>query len=123
MKMSSTWSGRPMSRLSATSAAKNDRAWRGASNTTVREVSTCRIDSSHQYPAARSAGVNGNGKMLIQRSKNTSMVPGPSRSQIACNPPGSVQLANPLDSSVNPMPARRAWHLAHSCPLIQTLSG
>ena len=47
-KMSSISSGRPMSRLSVTSASKNPRAWRGASNTRVREVSTWRIDSSHQ---------------------------------------------------------------------------
>ncbi len=104
-KISSTVSGRPISRLSVTSASKNDRAWRGASNTRVRETSTCRIDSSHQYPAARSWSVSGSGRILIQRSKNTPMVPGPSRSQIACNASGSAQMANPLDSSVNPIPA------------------
>ena len=61
--------------------------------------------------------------MLIQRSKNTLMVPGPSRSQIACKPAGSSQVANPLDSSVNPIPAWVAWRLAHSWPLSQTLTG
>src|SRR6476659_6470719 len=40
--------GRPISRLSATSASKKERAWRGASNTRVRDTSTWRIDSSHQ---------------------------------------------------------------------------
>ena len=34
------------------------------------------------------------------------MVPGPSRSQMACSAAGSAQVANPLDSSVNPIPAR-----------------
>ena len=33
------------------------------------------------------------------------MVPGPSRSQIACSAAGSSVPANPLDSSVNPIPA------------------
>ena len=51
-KMISTLAGRPMSRLSAISASKNARARRGASKTMVRETSTCRIDSSHQYPAS-----------------------------------------------------------------------
>jgi len=46
--MISTLCGRPMSRLSATSASKKPRAWRGASNTMVRETSTCRMETSHQ---------------------------------------------------------------------------
>ena len=50
-------------------------------------------------------------------------VAGPSRSQIACNRAGSSQEANPLDSSVNPIPACLACCLAHSCPLTQTLNG
>src|SRR3954447_23508415 len=54
-KMISTCSGRPRSRLSATSASKNARPLRGWSNTIVRETSTCRIDNSHQYPFTRSA--------------------------------------------------------------------
>jgi len=33
---------------------KNERARRGASNIRAREVSTWRIDSSHQQPAAHS---------------------------------------------------------------------
>jgi len=37
-----------MSRLSAHNASKNPRACRGASNTTVRETSTCRMEMSHQ---------------------------------------------------------------------------
>jgi len=51
------------------------------------------------------------------------MVPGPSRSQIACKVSGSEQLANPLDSEVNLIPAAVACRLAHSWPLIQTLTG
>jgi hypothetical protein len=51
-KMISTLCGGPMSRLSATRASKNPRACRGASKTMVREISTCRIEVSHQYPAS-----------------------------------------------------------------------
>jgi len=40
-----------------------------------------------------------------------------------CNPPGSSQVANPLQSELNPIPAVIACRLAHSCPLIQTLTG
>jgi len=47
-KMISTLCGRPMPGLSATSASKKPRAWRGASKTMVREISTCRIEVSHQ---------------------------------------------------------------------------
>ena len=96
------------------SASKNARVCRGASNTRVRETSTCRSDSSHQYPAARSAGVNGTGMTAAHRSKNAWMSPGPSRSQISCRPSGSSQRANPLDSSVKPIPARAATRLACS---------
>jgi hypothetical protein len=46
--MISTLCGRPMPRLPATSASKKPRAWRGASKTMVREISTCRIEVSHQ---------------------------------------------------------------------------
>ena len=53
-KINSSCSGRPRSRLSATSASKNARPLRGASNTNVFDTSICRIDSSHQYPPARS---------------------------------------------------------------------
>jgi len=53
----------------------------------------------------------------IHRSKNTVMVPGPSRSQTACRAWGSAQEANPLDSSVNPIPALASCRLAHSWPL------
>ena len=112
-----------MSRLSTTRASKKFRAWRGASNTMVREVSICRIDSSHQYPAARSAGVNGSGSTDIHRSKNASMSSGPSRSQMVCSRAGSSQEAKPLDNSVNPIPAWVACRLAHSWPLTQTLTG
>src|SRR4051812_36638189 len=73
------------------------------------------MDSSHQYPASRSCGVNGSGSRASQRWKNTFMVPGPSRSQIACKAAGSSVSANPLDSSANPIPACAAWRLAHSC--------
>ena len=51
------------------------------------------------------------------------MVPGPSRSQIACSAAGSAQVANPLDSSLNPIPAWVAWRFAHSWPLSHTLIG
>jgi hypothetical protein len=47
-KMISTLCGRPISRLPATSASKKPRAWRGASKTMVREISTCRIEVSRQ---------------------------------------------------------------------------
>src|SRR6266571_2456880 len=106
LNSTSTFSGRPRSRLSAMSASKNARACRGASNTRVRDTSTCRSDSSHQYPAARSSAVKGSGSRDIHRSKNAWMSPGPSRSQISCRPSGSSQQANPLDSSVKPIPAR-----------------
>ena len=42
---------------------------------------------------------------------------------MACSPAGSSVAANPLDSSVNPIPAWVAWRLAHSWPLIQILAG
>jgi hypothetical protein len=51
------------------------------------------------------------------------MVPGWSRSQIACKAAGSSQEANPLDNAVNPIPALAACRLAHSCPLTQILAG
>ena len=112
-----------MSRLSATRASKNPRAWRGWANTMVRETSTWRIDSSHQYPAARSASVSGTGRTENQRWANSVICAGPSRSQIPCSPAGSSVAANPLDNSVNPIPAWVAWRFAHSCPLIQILAG
>src|SRR6266542_6227063 len=117
VKMSSTLSGRPRSRLSATRASKKDRAWRGASNTMVREVSTCRMVRSHQNPPSRSAAESGSGSREVHRSKNTRIVPGPSRSQIVCRAAGSSAEANPLDSSVKPIPALMACRLAHSWPL------
>src|SRR6266567_5597911 len=120
---SSTFSGRPRSMFSHSSASKNARAWTSSSKTRVREVSTCRIDSSHQYPASRSAPVSGSGILAIQRSNHTCTVPGPKRSQICCSPAGSSQVANPLDSSVKPIPAASACRLAHSCPLTHALTG
>ena len=42
---------------------------------------------------------------------------------MACSAAGSSQEANPLDSSVKPIPAAGACRLAHSCPLSQTLTG
>jgi hypothetical protein len=111
LKISSIWSGRPTSRLSVTSASKNSRPLAGRSKTSVRETSIWRMDRSHQYPAARSAGVNGSGSRAHHRSANTVMVPGPSRSQIRCNPAGSVVLAklfDPAARGVTPMPARAA---------------
>jgi hypothetical protein len=51
------------------------------------------------------------------------MSAGPSRSQIACRAAGSSQAANPLDSSVKPIPARAAACLECSWPLSQTFTG
>jgi hypothetical protein len=51
------------------------------------------------------------------------IAPGPSRSQIVCSAAGSWQAANPLDNAVNPIPARSACRLTHSCPLSQILAG
>jgi len=53
--------GRPIPTLSATRASKKARARRGSSKTSVVEVSTWRMDSSHQKPASRSAVVSGVG--------------------------------------------------------------
>ncbi len=53
-----------------------------------------------------------------QRSRNTLIVPGRSR-----GPAGSWQEANPLDSSVKPIPAFESCRLAHSCPLTQSAPG
>jgi len=78
---------------------------------------------SHQNPAARSAAVSGSASRAIHRAKNTAMVPGCSRSQMTCSASGSLAEANPLDSSVNAIPARAACLLAHSCPLTQILTG
>ncbi len=50
------------------------------------------------------------------------MVAVSSRSQMTCSPSGSSQLANPFDSSVNPIPAAMAWRLVHSCPLTHSLN-
>ena len=78
---------------------------RRRSNTMVRETSTWRIDSSHQYPASLVGGGERQREPApATAAKNTSIVPGCSRSQIACSPAGSSQEANPLDSSVKPMP-------------------
>jgi len=40
--------------------------------------------------------VNGVGMIVIHRSKNRCTAAGPNRSQIACNPSGSSQVAKPL---------------------------
>ena len=63
------------------------------------------------------------GMLATHRSKNASMSPGPSRSQIACSPAGSSQDRNPLANSLNPIPAAVACCLAHSCPFSHTLAG
>ena len=89
----------------------------------MRETSTWRMDSSHQYPASWSAGPNGVGRRCSHRWAKTSMVPGCSRSQISWSVSGSSQEANPLDSAVKPIPALSACRLAHSCPLTQILAG
>ena len=80
----------------------------------VRETSTWRMEMSHQYPAARSASVSGNGKTAHQRSQNSRITPEVRPSQIRCNPAGSSVVANPLSNSVKPIPAALAWHLAYS---------
>jgi hypothetical protein len=112
-----------MSRLSAHSASKNPRACRGWSNTMVRETSTWRMAMSHQKPAARSASVNGSGSRAHQRWQNTAIVPGPRVSQTRCSLTGSSVVANPLSSSVNPIPTATAARLAYSWPLSQILTG
>ena len=89
----------------------------------MREVSVCRIDSSHQYPASRSALVSGSGSRAIHRSNHTCTVPGPNLSQMACKAAGSAQEANPLDSAVKPIPAASACRLAHSCPSTHAFTG
>jgi hypothetical protein len=103
--------------LPAISASKKARAWRGWANTMVRETSTWAIDSSHQYPARRSAAFSGSGSRDSQRWKNTLMVPACSASQIRCSTAGSSAEANPVDSSVKENPVLRACCLARSCPL------
>ena len=109
--------------FSHSSASKNARACTSSSKTRVREVSTCRIDSSHQNPASRSAPVSGSGSRAIHRSNHTCTAPGPNPSQMACRAAGSSQAANPLDSAVKPIPAAAACSLAHSCPLTHALTG
>ena len=111
-----------MSRLSAIRASKNARVCRGAAKTRVREISIWRMVRSHQNPAAWSAAVSGTGSRAIHRAKNTPMVPGCSRAQMACRPSGSLVAAKPLDSWVKAMPALIAWRLAHSCPLTHSLN-
>src|SRR5215208_3502675 len=118
-----TCSGRPTPTLSATRASKNPRARRGSSKTIVRLTSTWRMDSSHQYPAARSVSVRGVGIWVIQRSKKPWIVAGPRRSQIRCRLAGWSQAAKPLASSATARPALAACRLAHSCPLSHTLAG
>jgi hypothetical protein len=76
----------------------------GLAGRRLRETSTWAIDSSHQQPASRSAGPSGSGSRCSHRWKNTSMVPGCRLSQIRCCRAGSSQAANPLDSSVSPVP-------------------
>jgi hypothetical protein len=109
--------------FSHSSASKNARAWTSWSKIRVREVSTWRIDSSHQNPAARSAASSGSGIAVIQRLNQACTWPGPKLSQIRCSSAGSSQEANPLDSSTKPRPSLRACCLAHSCPLTHALTG
>jgi hypothetical protein len=85
--------------LSVISASKNPRARCGASKTMVRETSTWRIDSSRQYPARSSSGLNGSGSRCSHRWAKASITAGPSRSQMSCKAAGSSHEANPLDSS------------------------
>jgi len=51
------------------------------------------------------------------------MATGPKLSQSCCSPAGSTVVANPLSSSVNPIPAAVAARLAYSCPLSQIFTG
>jgi hypothetical protein len=67
--------------------------------------------------------VSGSGRIDHQRSANTWIAPGPSRSQIACSAAGSVAEANLLESSVKAMSALAACRLAHSWPLTQIFIG
>ena len=89
----------------------------------VVATSTWRMEMSRQYPAWRSARVNGSGGRARQRSASTRIWPGPSRSQISCKAAGSSHEANPSDSSLKDSTAPAAWRLAHSCPLTQILPG
>ena len=77
----------------------------------------------HRLLQLQPARENGSGRRAHQRSANTFIWPGPSRSQISCSAAGSSQEANPLDSSLKDRPALAAWRLAHSCPLNQILPG
>jgi hypothetical protein len=52
--------------------------------------------------------VSETGCRAIHRAKKHRIVPGCSRSQMACRPSGSLAAAKPLDSSVNEMPALTA---------------
>ena len=92
--------------FSHSSASKNARAWQSWSKTRVREVSTCRIDSSHQYPASRSASSSGSGIRAIHRSNHTCTVPGPNRSQICWRAAGILAGGEPVGQRGEPDPGR-----------------
>jgi hypothetical protein len=69
---------------------------------------------SQRHGRCRSAA----GSRASQRSTKTLMAPGPSRSQRPCRACGRSQAANPLESSVTPMPAwwRDGWPLVAVAP-------
>jgi hypothetical protein len=94
-----------MSRLSRITCSKKIRPETGRSSIWVSENSACRTEISYRYPAARSASVNGPGKIANHLSNRALIWSGPSRSQIACSPAGSCTVANALSSGVNPIPA------------------
>ena len=89
---------------------------RGGSKTRVREASTWRMDSSHQYPASRSASVSGSGMRDIHRSKNAWTVP--RAEPVADLLPGIRVLAGgePVRQRGEADPGGFACRLAHSCP-------
>ena len=115
-KISPTWSGRPMSRLSRISCSKKIRPVTGASSTWVRENSACSMETSYRYPAAVSSAVNGHGKIAIHLAARSQMTVSSKESQIACTAAVSSTAANPLSSAVNPIPVRAAMGLAYSVP-------
>ena len=121
-KMSPTWSGRPMSRLSRMTCSKKIRPVTGASSTWVRENSACSTETSYRYPAALSSPVNGHGSSAIHLAARSQMTCSPKLSQICCTAATSSTAANPLSSGVNPIPARAAMALAYSLPLQHSLA-
>ena len=81
------------------------------------------MDSSHQYPAARSASVSGSGNTLIQRSKNTLIGPRPEPVAERLQRGTVITTGEPVGQGGESIPALTHWRLAHSWPLTHTLTG